>query len=129
MIAQLCEVGLHEVLREVVSVLPGGEVLLDHFLGAVASHLKAGVVVLRGVVGGSQLDGIVGHEGAASVEHLQLRLAGVFGQEVGELGLLLGLREAGLGDHAGLCEGFGASWVYGDIGAFVRIGVVSDGHS
>lgn len=106
MIAQLCEISLHVVLGEVVCVLPDGEVLLDHFLGAVASHLKAGVVVLRWMVGGSQLDGIVGHEGAASVEHLQLGLAGVFGQEVGELGLLLGLRESGLGDHAGFCEGF-----------------------
>ena len=79
-------------------------------------------------MGGGQLDRIVGHEGAASVEHLQLGLAGFLDQEVGKLGLL-GLRESGLSNHAGFCEGFRASRVDGDIGALVWIGVVGDSHS
>lgn len=68
--------------------LPHGEVLLYHFLRAVASRLQARVVILRGVVGGSELNGVIREEGAASVEHLQLRLAGILDEEVRELWLL-----------------------------------------
>ena len=109
-----------------VAVLADWEVLLDHLLRAVASHFQAGAVVLGWMVRRGQLDGVVGQEGAASVEHLQLRLAGVFHQEVR---ILLGLRESRLGHHARLCEGLRAPRVNRKVGVFIGIGIISDGHS